>query len=132
MSNDTYTKPEPVRLLGAITTALSVLFGGLGTVAYFQDNEVVGLISALGMLAVAAVNAGKDEFLRGQVTPVVDTAAYKDANGTIVAGPAAQVADGRAVVVRAAAPDPAVTSRGDFEQPGDVHPRPQFDDEGDI
>jgi len=98
-SSNTYSKPEPVRLLGAITTGLVVFFGGLTTIAGLQDNKTVALIAGVGMLVTAAVNAAKDEFVRKNVVPAIDTAAYRNTSGVIVAGPAAAVAEGTAAVV---------------------------------
>jgi hypothetical protein len=96
---NTYTKPQPVLLLGAITTALTVIFGGLTTVAGLQGNKTVALIAGVGMLLTAGVNAGKDFFLKGLVVPASDAAAYRNDSGQIVTGPAAAGPDGVPAVV---------------------------------
>lgn len=100
-NNETYTKPEPVRLLGAITSGLIVFFGGLTTVAGLSDNKVVATISGLGLLVTAAVNIAKDEFVRKNVVPVIDTAAYRNTSGNVVAGPAAAMSEGAPAAVTA-------------------------------
>ena len=84
-----YKKTQPVIILGSITTALAVIFGGLTTVAGLQGNTTIALIAGAGTLLTAGINAGKDYFLREKVTPNVDVAAYRAAEGTIVTGPAA-------------------------------------------
>jgi hypothetical protein len=91
---DSYTKPQPVLWLGAITTGLAFIFGGLTTVAGLQGNATVAIIAGVGTLVTGGINIGKDYFLRGQVVPAVDTAAYRDGSGTIVTGPAARGSEG--------------------------------------
>jgi hypothetical protein len=103
----TYTKPEPVRLLGSITTGLTTFFGGITLVAGLQDNKTVALVAGIGMLVTAAVNAAKDEYVRKNVTPSVDVAAYRNASGTVVTGAAAAAPENLpADVVAGAAVDP--------------------------
>lgn len=93
------TKPQPVLVLGAITTFLVVIFGGLTAVAGLQKNATLATICGVGMLVTAGINQAKDYYVRGVVTPFEDTAAYRDKSGDIVAGPAAGVPDGQPVNV---------------------------------
>lgn len=95
----TYTKPQPVLVLGAITSGLTFFFGGITLVAGLQENPTVALIAGLGTLATGAVNVGKDYYLKGQVTPMVDTAAYRNEDGVVVTGPAASGNEGVPAVV---------------------------------
>jgi len=88
-TTNTYTKPQPVLVLGAITTSLTVIFGGLATVAGLQDNKTVALIAGVGALITAGINAGKDFYLKGMVTPAGDVAAYRNEQGVVVSGAAA-------------------------------------------
>lgn len=115
---DTRSKPQPVLVLGAITTSLTVLFGGLTLVAGLQHSQTVALVSGLGMLVTAAINAGKDFYVRGQVVPLIDTAAYINKSGQTVAGPAIASAGPilDAAAVKAAEVNP-VAAQAD---PGDV------------
>lgn len=93
------TKPQPVLVLGAVTTFLTAIFGGLTTVAGLQKNITLALVCGVGMVVTAAINQAKDFYVRGLVTPFSDTAAYRDDSGDIVAGPAAAVPDGQPVEV---------------------------------
>lgn len=83
------TKPQPVLVLGAITTFLTVMFGGLTAVAGLQENATLALICGVGMVVTGAINQAKDFYVRERVTPFQDTAAYRNIDGDIVAGPAA-------------------------------------------
>lgn len=83
------SKPQPVLVFGAVTTFLTVVFGGLTLVAGLQDNPTVALVAGVGTLITGGLNQAKDFYVRGQVVPAVDTAAYRNDQGEIVAGPAA-------------------------------------------
>lgn len=96
---NTRTKPQPVLILGAVTTFLTGVFGGLTTVAGLQKNATLAVVCGVGMVVTAAINQAKDFYVRGIVVPVADTAAYRDESGAMVAGPAAAQADGEPVAV---------------------------------
>lgn len=101
-TTSTYTKPQPVLVFGAITTFLTVVFGGLTTVAGLQDNKTLAVVCGVGMLITAGLNQAKDFYLRGIVVPSADAAAYRDQSGTVVAGPASVLPEGAAVDVTTA------------------------------
>lgn len=103
---NTYTKPEPVRMLGAITTGLTTFFGGITLVAGLQDNKTVALVAGIGMLVTAAVNAAKDEYVRRNVTPSIDVAAYRNESGEVVTGSAAAAPENIPADVIAGGPTP--------------------------
>lgn len=88
------TKPQPVLIVMAVLGGLDVLTGGAAL------SEVIGLkVAGLLLLVLAAIKAGMAIFLRGQVVPVADTAAYLNDNRQLIAGPAAIQDDGTEVVV---------------------------------
>lgn len=87
---DTYTKPQPVVLLGAATSAIAATSAALAII--LKDNPtailVIGIVGAL----LAGLNVFKDQYLASQVVPYGDVAAFRDQTGGVVAGPAATVA----------------------------------------
>jgi len=87
------TKPQPVLIASAIMAMLMFVSGGLAALGV--NSIVVGSIA----LAVGALNIGVGVYVRGLVVPYEDTAAYKNDEGTVVAGPAAPVKDGTPVSV---------------------------------
>lgn len=90
-----YNKSRPVLITFSVLAGLQILTAG--TVL----AEVIGAQTAgLVVLAVAAVQAGMSFYVQGQVVPYTDTAAYIDAEGRTVAGPAAPVGTGQVQVVR--------------------------------
>ena len=86
-------KREPVVLPLAILTGAQVLFGGLAGITALSGYPMVAAISALGMLATSAVQAGVMFWVRGQVTPVEDASsrplAARYGDGSSAAGAAA-------------------------------------------
>lgn len=99
MPDTTQTKPQPVLVFGAITTFLSVVFGGLTVTAGLQDNTTLATICGVGMLVTAGLNQAKDFYVRGEVVPYSDTAAYINSEHDLVAGPAAFPPNGSPVEV---------------------------------
>jgi hypothetical protein len=96
-------KRDPVLAVMSTLAALQVLTGGAAL------GDVLGAKGAgLCILAVAAVQAGLQFYVRGQVTPWEGVAARVDEAGALVAGPAASVATGALVAeVEAAPPTPS-------------------------
>lgn len=92
-------KTQPVLILGAITTFLTVVCGGITLVAGLQDNKTVALYAGIAMLLTAGINQAKDFYVKGQVVPVVDAGAYLDGDRNMIAGPAAKQVSGTAVSV---------------------------------
>ena len=89
------TKPQPVLLIGAVTTALMLFFGGLTTFA--QGNDTLSLIGGLGTLATGAINAGLAYYVRGQVVPAADVTSYVNDQREQVAGDASRLPTGTPV-----------------------------------
>lgn len=93
------SKPQPVLIMGTITTVLATIFGGLGTVAGLQQNATLATVCGVGMLCVAALNQGLAFYTRGQTVPLPDVGAYLTDQREMVAGPAASVETGQSAVV---------------------------------
>ncbi len=93
------TKPQPVLLFGAVTTFLTVVFGGLTLVSGLQDNTTLATVCGVGTLVTAGLNQAKDFYVKGKVVPVDDTAAYVNADRELIAGPAAAAPTGEPVAV---------------------------------
>lgn len=98
---------SPVLAVMSTLAALQVLTGGAAL------GEVLGAKAAgLCILAVAAAQTGLQFYVRGQVTPWSAVAASVDGDGSLVAGPAADVPTGALVAeVQAAPPRAARTTR---------------------
>lgn len=75
-------KSEPVLITMSILAGASILLGGFGT----TGNETLETISAFGMLAVGAITAGIQFYLRGQVTENSSVVERVTEDGRIVAG----------------------------------------------
>lgn len=103
------TKPQPVIIMGTITTVLAVIFGGLGTIAGLQDNGTLATVCGVGMLVVGALNQGLAFYTRQQTVPLADTGAFLNDQREMVAGPASSVQTNAPAAVTAPAPDPAPT-----------------------
>ena len=82
------TKPQPVLVFGAVTTFLTVFFGGITLVAGLQENKTVALVAGIGTLVTAGLNQAKDFYVRGRVTPTADVLAYLNENRQVITGPA--------------------------------------------
>lgn len=93
------SKSQPVLIAMSITTALAVIFGGLTLVAGLNDNGFVATVAGVGMLVVGGINQGLAFYTRSQTVPLSDTAAFRNDERRLVAGPAASVPDGRSVAV---------------------------------
>lgn len=90
----TNTKAQPVLFTASVLAALTAFSGSLAALGL--DNIWIGVFG----LIVAAINVGVGVYVKGQVVPYQDTAAYKDDNGRIVAGPAAvMISDGAPAAV---------------------------------
>lgn len=86
------TKPEPVRLLGAITAGLTAVVGGLTVI--FQGNASVILVLGIMSVVIGAISVAKDNYVRGQVIPAADVTAYINDDRQEIAGPAADASTG--------------------------------------
>lgn len=90
------TKSRPVLVTQAVLAALQVLTAG----SVLAD--VIGAqLAALIVLGIAAVQTGAAIYVQGIVVPVADVAAYTPGDGSqaLVAGPAADQANGTPVTV---------------------------------
>lgn len=93
--SNTYTKPQPVVILGLVITFLVALVSGL--LLTFKDNPTVVLVLGIVSVVITALNAVKDQYLKSLVTPYSDTATYIDQTGQLVAGPASPLPIGTAI-----------------------------------
>ena len=89
----TAKKPEPVLITMSVLAGLQILFGGVGSVTFFADHELVAAICAVGMVAVGAVQAGVMYYVRGQVVPLENVVERVDENGVVRAGPANNIVE---------------------------------------
>lgn len=97
-------KSEPVLITMSILAGASILLGGFGT----TGNETLETISAFGMLAVGAITAGIQFYLRGQVTENSSVVERITEDGRIVAGVANEfVEPGDTVRVKGERPEGA-------------------------
>ncbi len=87
MSTD--TKPRPVRVAGAVLAALSIIAGGVTSIAGLQDRPGIAMWAGLVTLTVGALTATLIPVLEGQVTPTSDVIGYLDGDRQAVPGPAA-------------------------------------------
>lgn len=88
------TKPQPVLVVMSVLAGLDILTGGAAL------GDVIGPKQAgILILALAAIKGGMAFYLRGQVVPVADTAAYLNEDRKLIAGPASVLNDGAEVVV---------------------------------
>lgn len=94
MSTTPATKPQPVLIVMSVMSSLTMAVGGLASI-----SEVPRLVVALSALVVGSVNVGMAYYLRGQVVPLADTAAYLNEARTLIAGPAAREVTGAPVEV---------------------------------
>lgn len=88
MTENQNTKSQPVLVAGSALAALTALSGALS--ALVLNNIYVGIFAAV----VAALNIGVAAYVKSQVVPFVDAAAYKNDSGVIIAGPASSVQNG--------------------------------------
>lgn len=98
------TKPQPVIIMGTITTVLAVIFGGLTTIAGLQQNATLAIVCGVGTLCVGALNQGLAFYTRAQTVPLADVGAFSNENRNMVAGPAAAIATNQPVTVVKASP----------------------------
>lgn len=90
------TKPQPVLIIMSTLAGLQVLTGGAAL------GDIIGVkLAGLFILIVAAIQTAMGFYLKGQVVPLVDTAAYLNEDRELIAGPAAQAQDGTSVTVQA-------------------------------
>ena len=87
-------------LLGwsSVLVGLQILTGG-AALADYLGTEAAGL----AILIVAALQGATQFFINGVLTPSASVAAYVNANGDTLAGPAAPMPDGKPVTVHPAA-----------------------------
>jgi hypothetical protein len=88
---ETEVKSRPVVITMSILAGLQFLFGGLVTLNLPDESYslTVLTVGAFGTLCVAAAQTGVQFYVQNLVTPQVDVAAYRNAEGNIVSGPAA-------------------------------------------
>lgn len=67
------TTSEPVLVAMSILAGLQFLFAGGAGVSLVADSPLVAGIFAVGMLGTAAAQTGVQFYVRGKVTPVVDS-----------------------------------------------------------
>jgi uncharacterized membrane protein len=81
------TKPEPVRLYGAIVSIVLFVAGLVPSItgAWFSTQWWAGVISVV----LAVLNYVKDQYLRNQVTPAADVISYVNEDRQVIAGAAA-------------------------------------------
>lgn len=82
---------EPVLLTMSILAGAQILFGGVAGVSYFEGNEAVAAVCALGMIVVGAIQFGVQFYVRGQVMPIEDVVEFSDRAGHVISGPANEV-----------------------------------------
>ena len=88
------TKPRPVLITFSILAGLQILTAGTAL------TDVLGKdIAGLLVLVIAAVQVGMTFYVQGQVVPLQDAGAYVDIHGTMIAGPATGVEEGRKVSI---------------------------------
>lgn len=90
MNNDVpATKPQPVLIIMSLLAGAVVVSAGLMAIP-----EVPRLVASLFALGVAATVQGMAYYIRGQVVPLSDTAAYVNDQRELIAGPASNVRTG--------------------------------------
>lgn len=87
------SKAQPVLVAASILATLTAISGALSAV--ILDNVFVVIFAVI----VAGLNVGIGVYVKGQVVPYVDTAAYVNDSGNVVAGPAALQPNGVSVAV---------------------------------
>lgn len=103
-------KSQPVLIVGSVLAGAQALTAYAG-LSDFISKQQLGLAIAV----IGAIQIGLAFYVRGQVVPLEDTAAYRDKTGEIVTGPAAPPEGEPAAVV----PD------------GDMEPAEAYDPEVD-
>lgn len=98
-------KTRPVVITFSILAALQVLTAG-SALTDVVGKDVAGLL----ILAIAAVQVGMTFYVQNSVVPGEDAVAYINQEGVAVAGPAAGLTNGTAVVVQQAPVDTSGTS----------------------
>jgi len=88
----TYTKPQPVVMLGAIIAGLTATLSALTII--FKDSPQVILVLGIIGAVVTGATVFKDQYVKAQVVPFVDTASYINEQGETVAGPASPLDNG--------------------------------------
>lgn len=89
-------KSRPILIGTAVLSGLDVLAAGAAL------GDVIGVTAlALFVLGTKAVNTGFTVYVQGITTPTADVAAYQNATGQVVAGPAAGATNGTPVTVEA-------------------------------
>lgn len=94
-SNGSTKASEPVLLTMSILAGAAILLGGLGA----SGNETLQEVSTYGMLAVGAITAGIQFYLRGVVTENSNVV-ERVADGNVIAGPANELVQEGHVVRR--------------------------------
>lgn len=105
------SKPRPVRIAGAVLAALSIIAGGVTSIAGLDDRADVAMWAGLVTLTAGALTATLIPVLESRVVPVADSVLYLDADRQVVPGPAAVEDD----------VDPAATPGGPVYTGDDPH-----------
>jgi hypothetical protein len=87
-------KSRPVVITFSILAGLQILTAG-ATLSDVIGQQLAGLL----VLGIAAVQGGLTFYVQSLTAPMQDVAAVRNAEGAIVAGPAASPADGTLVTV---------------------------------
>lgn len=93
------SKPQPVLVIMSVLAGLQVLTAG-AALADIAGQKTTALL----ILIVAALQTTMAFYLRGQVVPLADTAAFLNDKRVLVAGPAAE-GQGPGDTVKVVAPD---------------------------
>lgn len=78
------SKPQPVLIAASVLTGAQAFLTYAGVAEIFTKQQMT---VATGLVAAATLAIAF--YVKGQVVPLQDTAAYKDKTGEIVTGPAA-------------------------------------------
>lgn len=87
-------KSRPVLITFSVLAGLQILTAGAAL-----GDIIGGQLAAFFALAVGSAQAGMAFYVQGVVVPQEDVAAYQDADGHVVAGPAAGATNGTPVTV---------------------------------
>lgn len=109
VNEPTHQKAQPVRNVQRISAVIAAVGGALVLPSALGADDTVSRVFAWIVFVLSVAKVGLDAYqsqaLPAQVVPFEDTAAYVDASGAQVAGPAAPQANGTAVEIVSAGDD---------------------------